>query len=121
MLVVKPMIRMVEIERGAYIMDVESLTAFKAAQLVREYQEGRVDLASPEGIQAALDQFRGDLSRILKENVGNAPVFQPRAVVSADGFIDLTPFMASRLNIDFKQNYLNNLAGAVAGPGSVSE
>jgi hypothetical protein len=121
LLIVKPMIEMVEIERGAYIMDVEGLTAFKAAQLVREYQAGRVDLATPEGIQAALGKFRSDLGHVLKETVGNAPVFQPKAVVNAEGFIDVTPLVARRLNIDFKQNYADGSADYAADFPSTPE
>jgi hypothetical protein len=120
-LFVEPQIRMAAAERGAYIMDVESLTAFKAAQLVKEYQEGKVDLSTPESMQLVMEEFRADIRRILKETVGNAPVFQPKAVVSGDGFIDLTPLVAGRLNINFQTNYLTGTSDGGPVPGSPTE
>jgi hypothetical protein len=108
-LVVQPRIDMAAVERGAYILDAEGLTTFKAAQLVKDFQAGKIDLSSSDGITAALDEFRAEVRVVLKETVGNAPVFQPRAVVSSDGFVDLTEYVASILNIDFKGKLLNNI------------
>jgi hypothetical protein len=110
-------------QRGYYVLDVEGLTAFKAAQVVRAYQEGKIDLSSPESFSAFMDDFRGALKKTLAETVGNAPVFLPKSVVSAEGFIDLTPLFASRLGIDMRRdNEINsNSTGADIIPGTPME
>jgi hypothetical protein len=106
---VQPGFKQAESERYYYLLDVDALMTFKAAQLVAEYKGGKVDLSKPEIFNKLLDDFKSQLQGSLRDLVGGAPVFFPRAVYSSDDMVDLTPLVASKLGIDLSADFIRNI------------
>jgi hypothetical protein len=120
-LVIQPKLDMSVAERGYYVLDVEAIMTVKAAQLALEYRDGKLDISDPVAFDAAIDGFKLELDGILRSVVGNAPVFQPKAVYSAADFVDLTPYVAEKLNIDLSKNFMNDILNTKPAPAPVPE